>query len=507
MKLKLKSLINRYYGALTFLIIIASILRLVNLGYSDYQGDETKALFLPEQGQSVWEFLLAQRKGPLQFLITFLIKLIDPLYNNQFLVRLPFAVAGIISVYFFYKLVKEHFGNRVSFYATLFFLTNGFLIAFSRIAQYQSLVVMFMLGTLYFFTIAVTKKGMEIKGIFLGFLFWALSLLSHYDGVFIAPFATYLLYNWWNSVSFDKKKKIKILAGSMLMSAIILSSFYVPFIIGLSDQTLAYWNGRLTGEVSGKISSSMYLFSVYQPIYIVHFYKILAVLGLILSFLSFANKNKKVKNLIEKTKVMTIENRKALLALFVWLIPAVLFMEVLVYIPGTHIYVYLIPLFIVLAFGLYLVENLARTFLGKNIGRSVFIYGFVVLFAFIYAQIYAVFVDNTVEYPWREEKFFLWTFPRPNSMYHLSLFGFPYYRNWEGIRDFVKSVSTEPTILAFSTNERNALTRYYISLERSADKAGVFIYIKNPQSFINDIAEEKPAYWVTKNNPVYTLGY
>jgi 4-amino-4-deoxy-L-arabinose transferase-like glycosyltransferase len=505
MRFNFKSLINRYYGALTFLLIIAAILRLFNLGYSDYQGDEIKALFLPEQGQSIWDFLLTQRKGPLQFVVTWAVKLVDPSYDNQFLLRVPFALAGIISVYFFYKLVKEHFGNRISLYATLFFVTNGFLIAFSRIAQYQSLVIVFMLGALYFMTIAVTKKGYEVKGIVLGFLFWALSLLSHYDGIFIAPFAGYLIYRWWASSSLDPRKKVTIVGSSCLMFVAILALFYVPFMLSLTDKTLDYWEGRLTGEVSGKISSSMYLFSVYQPIYVVHFYKILAVLGFLLAAVSFIKRESKAKKILEKTSIMIISNKKALLALIAWVVPPVVFMEKIVYIPGTHIYVYLIPLFIFLAFGIYFVENVMKGIVGKNIGRSVFIYGVIILFSFICAQSYAVFVDNGVEYPWREEKFFLWTFPRPNAIYHLSMFGFPYYRNWEGIRDYLKSSTLEPTIAAYSTNERKALARYYINLEKSSNKAGIYIYIKNPQSFTNDIVEEKPKYWVANHAPEYTL--
>jgi 4-amino-4-deoxy-L-arabinose transferase-like glycosyltransferase len=505
MKVNLKPILNRYYGALTLLIILAAVLRFVNLGYSDYQGDEIKAIFLPAQGQSIWDFLLAQRKGPMQFVVTYVLRFIDPSYNNEFLVRFPFALAGVVSVYFFYKLVREHFGNRISLYATLFFITNGFLIAFSRMAQYQSLVLVFMLGALYFFSSASSNKAYETKGIFLGFIFWSLSLLSHYDGVFIGPFAAYLIYSWWKTSSYDKRKKLILLGFGAGIFVAVLASFYIPFVLGLTDKTLDYWSGRITGDVSGKISSSLYLFSVYQPIYVVHFYKILAGLGALLTLLTFLQNKRFINKLIGKFHIMTIYNKKALIALILWLLPAVFFMEKIVYIPGTHIYTYLIPLFVFLAFGLYLVENVMRGVVGINIGRSVFIYGMVVLFTFIYLQSYAVFVDNKVEYPWREEKFFFWTFPVPNSMYHLSMFGFPYYRNWEGIRDFVKSAAFEPTISAYSTNERSPLARYYVNLEKSSDKAGVYIYVKDPQSFANKIVEEKPQYWVSKYDPAYTL--
>ena len=62
------------------IIIVATIsfgLRFINLGYSDYEGDEIKALYLPEAGQKLSDFLVSQKKGPVQFLITYLIKFID----------------------------------------------------------------------------------------------------------------------------------------------------------------------------------------------------------------------------------------------------------------------------------------------------------------------------------------------------------------------------------------------------------------------------------------------
>ena len=47
-----------------FLVFATLWLRLVNLGYSDYQGDEIKALSLPGSDQGLVGFLIEQRKGP-----------------------------------------------------------------------------------------------------------------------------------------------------------------------------------------------------------------------------------------------------------------------------------------------------------------------------------------------------------------------------------------------------------------------------------------------------------
>ncbi|MCK5429178.1 MAG: hypothetical protein KAI94_06885 [Anaerolineales bacterium] len=67
-----------------FLVFATLWLRLVNLGYSDYQGDEIKALYLPDTGQSLTDYLFLQRKGPTQFITSYLIYLFHPSYTNQF---------------------------------------------------------------------------------------------------------------------------------------------------------------------------------------------------------------------------------------------------------------------------------------------------------------------------------------------------------------------------------------------------------------------------------------
>jgi len=132
MKIRSLSKYIRENIRLIIVFLLASLLRLVNLGYSDYQGDEIKALYLPKGGQSFYEFIMEQKKGPLQFFITYVIKFFDSSYENQFLVRLSFAVAGILAVVFFYKLVKIHFGEKIAFYSSLFFATNGLFIAFKN---------------------------------------------------------------------------------------------------------------------------------------------------------------------------------------------------------------------------------------------------------------------------------------------------------------------------------------------------------------------------------------
>ena len=458
-------------------------LRLANLGYSDYQGDEIKALFLPDTTQSISSFLLTQRKGPIQFLVTFILKIFDPTYSNRFFMRLPFAIAGILTVYFFDKFVEMYFSKKAAFFGAFFLATNGFFVAFSRIIQYQAFVILFMIASLYFFTLSFKKEDWKIKGIYLGFLSWTLACLSHYDGIFIAPFVLYTIYAWVKTYNIKNIKEfLRVFSLPILISALLLASFYIPFVLEISKDTLSYWQGRIV-STGGKMSSSKYLFTVYQPIYVIHIYLILAGLGTVNIFLKAVSHFKQ-----KSTEGMFLYG-----ALASWFLVAFIFMEVFVDIPGTHIYTYLISLFLVLGLGIDLIYKYLIQILGKfTFANFLFWLGTAIVFSFIFLQSNQVFVEHQTEYPWENEKFLVWEFTQPTPIFHLSMFGFPYYRHWDEIGDFIEYSENNGY---YSTNERKSIARYHISLEKDTKEAGYFIYIKNPQSFTNEILYGKADYW------------
>ncbi len=486
-------------------VVLMSItiwLRLVNLGYSDYQGDEIKALFRPAEGQSVSDFLLSQRKGPLQFVVTYLMKYPTHDYLNRFLLRLPFALAGVLAVLTFYKLVKLHFGKRIAFFAGLFMAINGFFIAFSRIVQYQSFVIWLSLEALYQLSLA-KNKPQESRGYILkGLIAWAMSILFHYDGVFITPFVAYLFVEW--CINYTKTQKLtlgailKFWALPAILSLGMLLSFYVPFALHLSASTKKYWKGRIN-DMGVKISSSRYLFSVYQPIYALHIYMILASLGISHTALQLL---KKLKRKGFKIRGWLADERvRKYLALSLWLALPWVFMEGYVYVPGTHIYAYMIPGFIFIALGIGAIQDILEITLSKiAFSQVIFWIGTGAVVVFLLAQVNQIFVDHSKEYPWELEKFWVWTFPQPVPMYHLSLFGFPYYRHWDEITRFIEN--NNENIEYYSTNEKKSIARYHIKLKKSTDKAGYYIYIKHPQSFQNTVAKAKAYYWITNYAPI-----
>ncbi|MFA6981800.1 MAG: glycosyltransferase family 39 protein [Patescibacteria group bacterium] len=503
--------LNRYikYVPIFLLLSSALLLRICDLGYSDYQGDEIKALFIPDPGQSVSEFLLTQRKGPVQFFVTFLLKLLDPMYAHRFWMRVPFALAGTLSVLIFYKLLCLHYNKRVALFSSLFFSFNGFFVAFSRIIQYQSFVILFMLISLYFFSLSIKEKKWEIKGLYAGFIFWALSILSHYDGIFIFPFAAYLLFIWLS----DHRKSLKHLFLSAAIFLTLLLVFYVPFALSITPGTSSYWHGRLVGT-GGKISSSTYLFSVYQPIYVIHFYILFGIIGgvlvlfesLLQTFLhKITNKTGRIANFLTKMEVNTSSGTGLLknLGLLLWFFIPFLFLEVVVTLPGTHIYSYLIPVFIFLGLSLNTIERFFCKVLKSLSLRIVYTILTCVFFVFLFLQSYTIYANHKEEYPWEQEYFLLWELPKPNHLYHLSMFGFPYFRNWDEIGNLIRT--TAPAGTYYSTNERESIARYHIDLLKDTDLAGYYVYIRNPQSFTDEKISEKALYWIERYGPVFTF--
>ncbi len=473
------------------ILILGSILRLVNLGYSDYQGDEIKAFFNPNEDGEFIQFLLDQRKGPNQFLVTGLLSGVTNNFDNYFLTRLPFALAGVFSILIFYLIVKKLFGERLAAISTIFFVTNGFLIAFSRIVQYQSFVILFGLLGIYLYQIFRDEN--KFKYLYLSLISFGISILFHYDGVFFGiPVLVFFIQDFLKARKEKNKQFFTHAAGSITLFLGLLLTFYIPFVLNISEKTLEYWGGRLSGEVSSKISSSYYLFTVYQPIYAIHFYVLLTFVGLLIIFSPIIFK---LFNKYVPTNFKIWEFDLKIFIIFLWAFIPFAFMEGLVSIPGTHIYTYLIPTFIVMGYG---IEFFLKLFsdLKRKLLTSITIISIIFLGAFLYLQSYEAFVDHSRgEYPWQEKKFLIFTMNKPTPMYHLSMFGFPYYRNWKEAGDFVNSSDKY-----YTTNDRVTITRYYVKLKKDGDKIGYYLYSRSPQTFSDELSNSRVKKWVAAGN-------
>jgi len=483
--MKIKSLFKnkKELISILFVLLLASILRLVNLGYSDYIGDEHKAFLIPEGNQTVWNFLIQQRKGPMQFLVSYIPRIFIGNFNNELAERIPFALISIACVYVFYILVKKLTKNHViAISSTFLFMVNGFIVGFGRIAQYQNLNILFSLLAIYFYSDLLFKEKKLIRNTLFGTLFWCFSIMSHWDAVFIIPIVVWFFISFLKNNKFSIAYKIRVLIYNFLLGCLVLLPFMIPYVIFHLNNipSSGYFERRIGFGYSNNKIYKMFI-DLYNPF--VTFWLLITLL------FSALVKFKKVA------------------AYFVWFLFSYILFELFVRKPGTHIYNFLIPVFIISGFGF---EYLLSRFKKK---KFKIVFGALGLFigAFLFYQSYLIFVDHRKEYPWAPEEYVVFekgcdTFSdfcnkfdvvkmvfKTKEYYYdyegqkLPLFGFPHSRNWDKINDFINSLNAEnEKSLGYSSNEDQSVCAWYMDAPYKSSGTFYFVGISRPTDFVVD---------------------
>jgi 4-amino-4-deoxy-L-arabinose transferase-like glycosyltransferase len=419
------------------LLIGASLLlRLVGLGYSNFQGDEMITLCRFSDYESPGQFLaylLGQRKGPVQFLITCAFSIFDPAFSSEFALRLPFAIANLMALACLFILVYRLFSLQIALYSSFLFAVNGIFIAFARIVQYQSFVLLGGLAGILALTLALKYEKWTVPGLYVGFLAAAFSLLAHFDAAFFMPPMAVLTLHWWmkfrNQPDFPRLR-IHLIAAILLFTFLVLA-FYIQYAFHLGPYQLNYWENRFTGDPTNFLR----LFQFYNPGPVLWLGLGWVILGL--------------------TRIRNSLSWQILLA---WLLPPLIFMSVIFNDSRTHSYTYLLPLLIVAGIGIDSMLSWIHALLG---GKSQQIAQAVVLSIFlIFSYLsYQVFIDHDPEYPWSSKRVL------GINLYGDSVegtFGFPYSREWRDIgRWFENLLQTNEDVIVV-TNEKRQFVSFYL---------------------------------------------
>ena len=413
-----------------FLILVAGFsLRVFGLGYSHYYGDETKALYL-DKTVPAYRHLLDQRKGPAQFVTAWTMEKITGGYD-EFSTRLPFALAGVASVLVFYLVVQQLFGDRTALISTGLFSLNGFYIAFSRTVQYQSLLVLFGLLAIYFalqYFSTQSRSRKHYAVLAAGFL--AAAHLSHYDAVFFDVVVGFLLLK----KAFKDRKAFKELALYFVVPFVaIIALFYIPyFMYGFYSSNTANYIAKRFAGFAYQPNASWYTYWVYNP------HIIWPLLNVFLLPVLFKNSGWR-RNMI-----------------WLWfLVPFVAF-QLLFSNPGTHIHNYVIPLIILVSLGIVDVYEALQSDFQKSVFYAVTMYVFATLFL---VSAFAFIPKINTGYPFALSNRFATKFPIVEKKYQLFLYGFPYNRGWDQIRDYAKA---HPEVHKVYTNDNDTIAHYYL---------------------------------------------
>jgi hypothetical protein len=212
------------------LILAAGFLRLTNLGYSEFQGDESRAMLMAAgviRGEDGILFL--HRKGPAEILIPAAFYALNGV-TNELVARLPFALASIVGVLSIYALTRRLLPESASAapLAAGLLAVDGYLVAFGRLVQYQS-VVFLMVAVAAWCFYAWYRDGRTIL-MLMGSLFVAVGTLAHYEAILVIPFAAWLFWARARREGWAVGQWAWRTLGPILTFIVVAGIFYVPFV-------------------------------------------------------------------------------------------------------------------------------------------------------------------------------------------------------------------------------------------------------------------------------------
>ncbi|MBI2600121.1 glycosyltransferase family 39 protein, partial [Candidatus Daviesbacteria bacterium] len=251
------------YSKILFLILLVSVvLRLWNLGtipphlrndeaalgYNAYSilqtGKDEHGQFLPFVFQSFGDFKMG-------LYIYLIMPFVAALGLNEFAVRLPSALAGVISVWLIYEIVKLLFAkDRLALISAFLIAVSPINIAFSRGAWEVNVSLTLTLAGIYFFLKAISGKGSLL---ILSALFFGLTLLTSHTAKLSTPIFVMIL-----SASFLSKLR-KINTKLILLSVLTGAVFAIPVL-------LTVFGGQITRLTTLSIFSYQSGYSLFQSI-------------------------------------------------------------------------------------------------------------------------------------------------------------------------------------------------------------------------------------------------
>ncbi|MCF8464676.1 MAG: glycosyltransferase family 39 protein [Flavobacteriales bacterium] len=156
--------------------------------------------------------------------------------NGVFVVRLPFVLAGILSVYFMFQLAKEWISTSAGLLSAAVFATLEFPLLYSRIARPYALGMLFALMAAKLWIRIVKQKQKPSDFVWLAFSL-ALCAYSHYFAALTAGILAFI------GLFLIRGKNLKLYLFA-LIGALLLYLPYIPiFLHQLSLGGVGQWLG------------------------------------------------------------------------------------------------------------------------------------------------------------------------------------------------------------------------------------------------------------------------
>jgi len=473
---------------LLIVVLVAAAVRLINLNYGEFQGDEGAVLVRAARILTGEDSVVFQhKKGPAELLIVMANWSLAGI-TSEWMARLPFAWASILGVAGIFLFGRRLKGLPVAVIAGLLVAAEGYLVGFGRIVQYQSVV--FVLSVLGLFCLLMYAKEGRGLLIWLAAACFAVGAWAHYDAMLALPAGLLLMTaRLWQDRSQWRRWLLPVV-GAGAFGVFLLALFYLPF--GRSPEagtTAFYLGGRLGGDDKffNHLPSSFERTAVYNSIY----FMALIAFGLVVQTLFAWKRWSKVGLLLAAVMMLAVGSTLAkpdlwevndmelawlpatlwifgsLLmqkqsigerSVWLWFGVPFLFYSFFVALPLTHIYTAVPGAALLAGLGLvYLGEWLAgysKTAVRVAVGVGVAVF----LLGLFYINI--IFVGHTPEYRrnYPEMKNTLFWTPYGDDMPEQGLFGFPYRAGWKTVGYLLESGELTGS---YDSNEEREVTDFY----------------------------------------------
>ncbi len=456
---------------LLVLILLLLITRLPHVGYSEFQGDEGVVMLRAAAilaGDA--DELFIHQKGPVEIIMPMTFWQTAGMINELW-ARSLFSWANMLAVLAIYLLVRQWAGKRAAFLAGIFFVLVGFALAFGRIVQYQSFVVLW--GALALIHATRYRENGKLYDIVLASAFLAGGLLAHYDAILVLPALIWLVGSrWWHRRQILWRDGVTaVVAGTLL-----LAIFYVPFVTSQSFARTAQYllQGRLGVDESGAVFS----WSGAEIWRMVTFYNSTYFIILLLFLLVWG--------------IWQVIHQRRYGAALLYFGTPLLFYIFIVADPRTHVYTFF-PGGVILA-------AVGAAAIGRSLQkRSQTFYRFaqITLGLILVVQglyLYLMFIDHTPE---RQRT---WTENRPLGFWvswddppAFGLFGFPHQSGWRLANDLIALED-----LPYGSNEEEEITHWYMGYAPRSycNDINSFVFVEQPWDGVPYDAEQVESMFV-----------
>ncbi|MBI5876342.1 MAG: glycosyltransferase family 39 protein [Chloroflexi bacterium] len=234
-------------------LAVAAFFRLAMLGYGEYYDDEldvvqsARSLLL---GQS--NVILEHRKGPTEIWLAAVAAGTAGRFDET-TARLPFAIASLAAVAVTVLISERFYGRRTAVIAGLIIGVEGIFLAFSRLVQYQGVVLLMLTLVVWFalrFQQAATRRE-QVYCLSMGALFWSFGTLTHWDGLVVGLVLAYVVARrWlWPLRQGGWRSALPVLGGLSLVSLLAVippALFYVQLALApKTAQARTYYDARV----------------------------------------------------------------------------------------------------------------------------------------------------------------------------------------------------------------------------------------------------------------------